>query len=416
MPRPRAPYLALHHRDFRRLWAAQLLSLVGSQMQVAAIHWHVYLLSHSPLALGGVGLTRVLPIVLFSLWGGLVADRYDRRRVMFVSQLALTAVAAALTALTLLGHDSLWAIYALSCAGAAASAFDNPARQALVPRLVPREDLAGALSLNLAAFHLAMIGGPAIAGLLIATSALSWIYALNALSFLGVLASLAWMHPERGARRPGREPSSPGRELGAGLRFVFATPLMVWTMLLDFLATFFSGAMTLLPIFADQLLHVGSRGYGVLVGAPALGALAGSLYTALAPLPRRQGRWLLVAVAIYGATTIVYGLSRSAVLTFLALAVGGLGDFVSTVIRQTLRQWITPDELRGRMTSIHAIFFMGGPQLGELEAGVVASLFASSTTGSIVAVVSGGLATLAVVMVVAWVTPVVREYELGDDG
>jgi MFS family permease len=331
---------------------------------------------------------------------------------------------------------------------AAATAFDAPARQALVPRLVPAVDLAGALSLNLTAFHTAMIAGPALAGLLIAghpqaagpaaiplgqaggmaegaaeglaegaaaiaTGGLAWIYLLNAASFLAVLAALASMRPEVG-RMAGDRTAAHGHwgSLREGLRFVFRTPLMVWTMALDFFATFFAGAVSLLPIFADQVLHVGARGYGALAAAPAVGALLGSVYTSVQPLPPRQGRVFLWAVAAYGAATIVFGFSRSFLLTFAALAAGGLADLVSTVIRQTLRQLITPDELRGRMTSINMIFFMGGPQLGELEAGLVASLFASAALGATVSVVSGGIATILVVAVIASATPVVRNYDL----
>lgn len=413
------------------MWAAQLVSLIGSQMQVVAINWHVYLLTRSPLALGFVGLTRVVPIVGFSLIGGIVADRRDRRRIMIVTQAAMTVVAIGLTIMSLTRHDAVWMIYALNALSAAAVAFDGPARQALVPRLVPREDLPGALSLNLTVFHGAMIIGPALAGLLIAgtgavlhpdvtmpasTTGLSWIYGINAVSFVTVLGTLFLMDPAMGkvSAKAGAA-DHPIEALKAGLRFVFRTPLMVWTMALDFFATFFSGAMSLLPIFADQILHVGPAGYGILVSAPALGAILGSIYTSVRPLPaRRQGRVFLWAVAAYGVATVVFGLSRSYLLTFVALAATGLADLVSTVIRQTLRQFITPDELRGRMTSINMIFFMGGPQLGEMEAGLVASLFASTALGATVSVATGGVATIVLAIVIAAATPIVRNYDLSE--
>jgi MFS family permease len=214
-----------------------------------------------------------------------------------------------------------------------------------------------------------------------------------------------------GAPEPSIGKVDMGAALAEGLRFVFKTPLMVWTMGLDFLATFFSGATSLLPIFADQVLRVGARGYGVLAAAPAMGALAGALFLSVRPLPARQGRIFLWAVAAYGASTIVFGLSRSFPLTLLALAGTGLADAISTVIRQTLRQFITPDRLRGRMTSINMIFFMGGPQLGELEAGLVASLFASTVVGVTVSVVSGGAATIAITALVAAAAPFLRKYD-----
>ena len=280
----------------------------------------------------------------------------------------------------------------------AAGSFDNPARQALVPRLVPREALAGALAMNLTMFHVGMIAGPALAGVLIAaagegTRGLAWIYLVNAASFLVVLGNASRDARVGEGGSGGAKPESPAQSLRQGLRFVFRTPVMVWTMALDFVATFFSGANSLLPIFADQVLKVGAFGFGWLRAAPALGALVGSIYTSIKPIPARQGRVLLWAVAAYGFATVVFGLSRSYALTLVALAATGLADLVSTVVRQIVRQTITPDAMRGRMTSVNMIFFMGGPQLGELEAGLVASLFASAAIGATVSVVSGGIAT-----------------------
>jgi len=410
------PYLSLRHRDFRWLWGAQLISLTGSQMQAAAIDWHVYLLTGSPLALGMVGLSRVIPIVSLSLLGGVVADRYDRKRVMLATQLTMCTVAAVLGVLTLTHHETLLTLYVLTGMTSAAGSFDNPARQALVPRLVPREDLPGALAMNLTMFHAGMIGGPALAGLIIAaagqgTRGLAWIYLSNAGSFLAVVATLLTMRASGKIDATGTALESPMRSLRQGLRFVFSTPVMVWTMALDFAATFFSGANSLLPIFADQVLKVGAVGFGWLRAAPALGALAGSLYTSLKPIPARQGRVFLWAVAAYGIATIVFGFSRNYALTFAALAATGLADLVSTVVRQIVRQTITPDAMRGRMTSVNMIFFMGGPQLGELEAGLLASLFASAAIGASVSVVSGGVATLLVVGVCAWRGRVIRDYD-----
>ena len=422
------PYHALRHAEFRRVWISQLVSQVGSQMQSVALHWHIYLLTGSPLALGAVGLTRAIPTVLFSLWGGVLADRRDRRLVMLAAQSGMTVVAIALFALTLAGGETLWALYLLNALGAAAGAFDNPARQALIPRLVPPANLPGALALNLSMFQSALIAGPALAGLLIgggagglagafspahaasSTGPIALIYLLNALSFIGVIAVLAALRTSgrveaaQGAHEP------PLAALREGLRFVLKTPVMVWSTALDFAATFFAGAMSLLPIVADQVLHVGAKGYGALVAAPAVGAFLGSLYTAAVPMPERQGRVLLGAVVGYGVATVVFGLSRSYALTVVALAFTGLADLVSTVIRQTLRQVLTPDRLRGRMTGVNMMFFIGGPQLGEVEAGLVASLFASAATGVTVSVVLGGVMTIVAAAVVAAATPVIRDY------
>lgn len=414
------PWRALRHRDFRLLAGSQAVSLIGTQMQIAAITWHVYLLSGRPLALGTIGLTRVVPLIVFSLWGGIVADRHDRKKVMFATQSILTLLACALGYATFAGLDSLALIYAINAASAAVTAFDNPARQALIPRLVPGAELPGALALNLSAFNLATIAGPALSGVILAAAApggtagrgaLGAIYVVNAVSFLGVLAAVTRI------RAPGAVPPREGEHppfwtsLREGLSFVFRTPVMIATMALDFFATFFAGSLLLLPIVADQVLGVGARGYGMLAAAPAAGALAGSIYTSIRPLPRRQGPILLAAVAIYGLSTAVVGLSGSFALTLLMLALSGLADVVSTVIRQALRQLQTPDALRGRMTSINMIFFMGGPQLGELEAGLVAGLFASAALGTVVSITSGGILTIVTVVVIDRLAPFLRHYE-----
>ena len=404
---------------------SMLVSLVGSQMQNVAIDWHIWVLTRSPLALGLVGLVRVVPIVILSLVGGLVADRRDRRRVLIVTQSTMTLVALALGAVTLLGRDAVWVVYLLTACTSAAGAFDNPARQSLLPRLVPEKDLPGALAIMLSFFQVASIGGPAVTGLILAgtagaspevslrghTGGLALIYFLNAVSFLGVLATLVTLKTSGEIARTEGAPEKPLDSLKEGLRFVFTTPILVWTMTLDFFATFFAGSMSLLPIFADQVLNAGPAGYGWLRAAPGIGALAGSVWTSVHSLPRRQGRVFLWAVAAYGAATITFGLSRSFWLTFGALAFVGLSDTISTVVRQTVRQLLTPDGLRGRMTGVNMIFFMGGPQLGELEAGFVASLFVSAAAGASFAVVSGGIGTILVAAFVAWRAAGVRRYE-----
>ncbi len=424
MPELRQPaYRALRHRDFRRLGTATLISIIGTQMQNVGIDWHIYVLTRSPLALGAVGLVRVLPLILLSMWGGVMADRHDRKRVQFCTQAIMAAIALLLGLATYFGYDSVWLVYALTALTAAANAFDAPARQALVPRLVPAEDLPGALTMNLTFMHIALIAGPAIAGLMISADAgaglhttriLAPIYFANAASFLSVLAALATL---RASGKP--EPKDGQREgwmasLRAGLQFLFSTRIIVWTMALDFFATLFSGAISLLPIVADQILRVGPQGYGWLRAAPGAGALAASIVTAVRPLPRRQGPVLLWSVSVYGAATLVYGISHSFYLTLAALAVSGAADLVSTVIRATLRQVLTPDELRGRITAFNMIFFIGGPQLGEMEAGFVASLFSSAAFGTIVSIASGGAATLLLAALVGLLSPVVREYALGE--
>ena len=368
-------------------------------MQTAAVLWHVSLLAApgaKGLALGLVGASQVVPIIAFSMLSGVVADALDRRKVMLVTQSTMAVLAAALAGLTFAGLSTVWPIYLLAALSSGAASFDGPARQALIPNLVPRQDLANALGLNTLMFQIASVAGPSLAGLVIATAGIAWVYAINAVSFLAVIVALVVMrarpHTAEGVRSPLTWAAA--RE---GFRFVFAQPIVRATMLLDFVATFFASATALLPIFAQDILHVGARGYGWLYAAPSVGAVLAGLWMAYrVDRIERRGAVLLWAVAAYGAATVVFGLSRSFWLTLVCLAAVGGADTVSTVIRNIVRQLETPDHLRGRMTGVNMIFFMGGPQLGELEAGVAAQLF-----GAVVSVVSGGVGCLAATAVVA---------------
>jgi MFS family permease len=401
--------LALQHRNYRLLFLGQLVSLTGSMMQSTAILWHVSLLAPEggkALALGIVGLVRVVPIVVFSLIGGVMADAVDRRRLMLVTQSFMTVLATVLTVLTLRGLDATWPIYVLTGLSAAANSFDAPARQALMPTLVPREHLPNAVSLYSMVFQIASVAGPAFAGAVIALAGIQWVYAINAASFLAVIAGLLMMRGVAGRPAPGTAANISLGSALEGLRFVFRAPLIRSTMLLDFFATFFSSATALLPIFAQDILHVGAHGYGLLFAAPAAGALAmGVLMVRFEPRIERRGATLLWAVTGYGLATVVFGISRSFWLTFACLALTGAADMVSLVLRNIIRQLGTPDHLRGRMTSVNMVFFMGGPQLGELEAGLVAQWI-----GAPLSVVTGGLGCLVATAWVAQRTPLLRRY------
>ncbi|HXE84883.1 MAG TPA: MFS transporter [Gemmatimonadales bacterium] len=401
-------YPALRHRDFTLLWIGQLLSFSGSRMQTAAILWHVSLLAdptRKGLALGLVGAAQVVPIIAFAMLSGVVADALDRRKVMLVTQSVLALFAGALAALTFAGSITLWPIYLLAALSSAAASFDGPARQALIPSLVPREDLSSAISLNTLMFQIASVVGPTLAGLVIAAWGIAWVYAVNAVSFLMVIVALVLMRvrPRVGLPEGARITWGAAKE---GLHFVFSQPIVRSTMLLDFIATFFASATALLPIFAQDILLVGARGYGWLYAAPSVGAVVAGFITAhTVDRIERRGTVLLWSVAAYGAATVVFGLSRNFGLTLLCLAGVGAADTVSTVIRNIIRQLETPDELRGRMTGVNMMFFMGGPQLGELEAGVTAQFL-----GATFSVVSGGIGCLAATGVVAWREPRLRQY------
>jgi MFS family permease len=401
-------FAALRHRDFRLLWLGQIVSITGSQMQSVAINWHVYLLTKDPLALGLVGLFRGVPIIICSLAGGVVADAVDRKRAMIVTQSVMLLTAAFLTAATLTGLESVWPIYVLSGIAAAAQAFDTPARQALMPTLVPDEDFPNAVSLGIVVFNVAIIVGPAIAGFILAETGPAIIYGINALSFLAVIGALIAMGTsgKPDLQRGRREALSFGA-LKEGLRFVWQTPIIVQTMTLDFAATFFGSATLLLPIFAQERLHVGARGYGFLAAAPAVGSVLTALVMARMGTLRRQGRLVVASVAVFAVATAAFGVSTVYWVSLLMLATLGAADTVSTVLRQTIRQLVTPNHLRGRMTSINMMFFMGGPQLGELEAGVVARVI-----GAPLSVVVGGLGALIVAAIAAVKSKSLMDFEI----
>jgi len=384
-------------------------------MQSAALLWHVSLLvpaSRKGLALGLVGAVKVLPIIVFSLISGVVADALDRRRLMLVTQILSTIVAFVLAILAFQGVTHVWPIYLLAALGSAVSAFDLPARQALMPTLVPREHLPNAISLNTIMYQVAAVLGPSLGGILIASTSVAWAYVANAVSFLFVAAALLLMKNVSGRALKDANASPTSRDdvsLHAaleGLRFVFTSPLIRSTMLLDFFATFFSAATALLPIFAQDILRVGAQGYGWLYAAPAAGAL--TMSAAMVPLTERidrRGMTLLWAVAVFGLATVGFGLSRSFWLTFACLAMTGAADTISMIIRNIVRQLETPDRLRGRMTGVNMVFFMGGPQLGELEAGAVANWL-----GATFSVISGGIGCLVATGWVAATTPALRNY------
>jgi MFS family permease len=435
---PSRRFAALRYHDFRLVWLGELLSSIGSQMQIVAVDWHIFQLVRGQivsvplfgsvvnldagaLALGMLGLVRVLPIIVFALLGGILADTRDRRRLMIWTRATAAVFAGVLAVLTLSGEATPLVIYLLTAAGAAATAFDNPARQSLVPNLVDRKDLANAVSLNTLMFQLATIGGPALAGALIGISGgsatpvvdsaqanahIGIVYAINAVSFLLAIVALLLMK-YRGKAATNTNVSS--ESLLEGLRFTFRSRIIWGTMLLDFMATFFASARTMLPIVAANILHIGSEGYGLLVTAQPVGALIAGLIVSLRKEIQRQGKVLLISVAVYGLATALFGLSTIFAVSYFLFALTGAGDTVSTVIRGTIRQLHTPDYLRGRMTSVNMIFFMGGPQLGELEAGLVAAAF-----GAPFAIVSGGIATIVLTALIAWKYPRLRNYTSAD--
>ncbi|GAB4475627.1 MAG: MFS transporter [Anaerolineales bacterium] len=386
---------SLRYPRFRYLWLAMIISTAGANMQLWALFWHVRSLTPQPIALGGIGLVRILPVIFFSLIGGVVADRYNRRKIFFLTQCMLTFVAAALAWFTFNGSIALWHIYALTALQATATAFDIPARQSLVPNLVPAKDLPNAFSLSSIAFQVGAIIGPALGGWTIAVWGQAYPYLINAISYGAVLFAIWRMGPVPQQRIQTRRPLWDWQAIREGWTFILGQPLILASMLLDFFATFFSSANTLMPIVARDILGVGEIEYGWLSSAQAIGAVLAGLIVSQLGEVRRQGPLFLLSVFCFGLATILFGVARVYWLAMLALILVGAADAVSTIIRNTIRQLLTPDHLRGRMVSVNQIFFMGGPQLGEVEAGVVAQLF-----GAPFAIISGGIGCI---LAVAWV-------------
>jgi MFS family permease len=420
---------AFRYRDFRLVWTGELISTSGSQMQTFAINWHIFQLlngqittlnvaglsidlSAEALGLGILGLVRILPIIVFSLLGGVLADAFDRRRLMVVTRGMAALLALVLAALTLTDQVTVSLIYLVGAAAAGLMAFDSPARQSLVPHLVKAEHLTNAISLNQLILQLATIIGPALAGVLIGMTTteadsrtIGWVYVVTCLSFIVAGGALLLIRYRSLPNPDGYAKALSWTALRDGLHFTFSTRIIRGTMLLDFFAVFFGSARTMLPIVASNILGVGAAGYGLLATAQPLGSLIAGIIMALRKDIYRQGQVLLISVAVYGVATALFGLSTVFILSYVLFAVTGAGDTVSAVIRNTIRQLQTPDHLRGRMTGVNMIFAAGGPQLGELEAGLVAAAL-----GVPFAIVSGGIATVLLTAWVAWRYPRLRRY------
>ena len=391
----------MQHRDFRLLWAGRIVSALGAQMQLVSVGWQVYQLTDSPLSLGLIGLFRAGPAILFSLAGGALADAIDRRRLLLLTQpvLMLTALGLALT--TLLDVVTVPLIYGFIFVSAAAQALDNPARQAIVPGLVPREHLINAYAWDITGMQVAALAGPAVGGFAIARFGVGATYALHAASYLAVIAALLLMRTRvaPGGQRAGLA------AVVEGLRFVRRHEIALPVMLLDFFAMFFGSAVALLPVYARDILRVGPQGLGWLYAAEAIGGAAGAVVMTASGGVRRPGPPLLLSVLAFGACSAGFGLSRNFWLSLALLAGAGLADTVSMVMRRSIIQLSTPDALRGRVTSANMIFVLSGPQLGQLESGAVAAW-----AGPTVSVVSGGIGAALAALAIGALVPAIREY------
>jgi MFS family permease len=389
MPSDMTPPLSLaSYPSFLRFWAGRVAGTMGNQMVMVAVGWQMYDLTHSAWNLGLVGLFQFVPALALALVSGHVADQYDRRHIVSFALVLQLLAALAL----LLSTREHWItrdlILGVSLLLGVARSFQMTAQQALTPLLVPGSILARAMAFSSSGMQAAIIGGPALGGFLYAAGA-SVVYVVCAVLFV-LAAGLVWS--ARYDHKPAPRAPVTMDTLLAGVRFIRAKPVVLGAISLDLFAVLLGGAVALLPIYARDILHVGPEGLGLLRGAPAMGALLMSLVLARWTIRSRAGTILFSCVTIFGLTTIVFGLSTSFVLSMAMLFINGAVDMVSVVVRQTLVQLDTPDEMRGRVSAVNAIFIGASNQLGEFESGATAALF-----GPVGAVVAGGAGTLVVV-------------------
>jgi MFS family permease len=387
---PDPPQSMLRHKPFALFWFARGFTSIAFQIQGVAVGWQVYALTGSPFYLGLVGLAQFLPMFLLTLAVGHVADRYDRRRVVRLCQIVEGVAAAALALGSFSGWQSKESILAVVFLTGAARAFEAPTIHALVPGLVPAMVIPRAIAWSASAHQTATILGPALGGLLY-TAGPTTAYATASLLFLTASSLVALIRIERAL--PNREPVSL-QSLFAGIVFIRNQPVILGAISLDLFAVLLGGATALLPIYARDIFVAGPWGLGLLRSAPAVGALAMSIFLARHMIEHRIGWIMFGAVVIFGVATIVFALSTSFVLSLGSLVALGAADVISVVIRSSLVQIKTPDEMRGRVTAVNSMFIGTSNQLGEFESGLTAAMF-----GVVPAVLMGGIGTLIVVIV-----------------
>jgi MFS family permease len=396
-----AAYAAFKFRNYRYLLAGIVLSMLSQQMLSVVVAWDLYQARHSPLVLGNVGLIQIIPVLMFTFAAGHVADRYDRRRTLVLTQVAVAAAGFALAFSGALRGVTL--IYACLFWGATARAFQWPASSSVLPNVVPPEHLSNAISWNGTGREIATVTGPALAGFFLAWLGSTAVYVAQAgCTLLTLICYIALRLP---AASPLKLHRGGLKEMSEGLRFVFREKLLLSALSLDLLAVFFGGAIALLPIYADSILHIGARGLGWLRAAPAVGAGGMAFILAHRPQIRHAGAVLVGVVAGFGAATIGFAVSTSPWLSFGLLAATGALDSVSVVLRTYLVHSRTPDYLRGRVNAVNALFISCSNQWGAVESGVAAALL-----GTVPSVVFGGAATIVVVIAIAAVSRSLRTW------
>jgi MFS family permease len=392
--------VAWQSRDFRFYSAARVLGIMGAEAQSVGVAWQVYQITHSALALGYTGLALFLPGIFFVLPAGHVADRYDRRAVILTCYTVQSLATALLLWLALHGATNIWVIYAVLFLIGTGRCFSGPAASALVPTLVPKEHFVNAVTWGATVYQIANVTGPMLGGLLFTVSLATafggrfatlngapLVYTFTLLALLSFLSLMVWVKP-RGA---GEKKAFTVETMLAGLRYVIGTRLLLGSISLDLFAVLLGGAVSLMPIFASDILHSGANGLGLLRAMPSLGALAVSLTLLVLPIKRRAGLTMLTCVGIFGAATVVFGMSRIFWVSCIALLIIGASDMASVVVRSSILQLATPPQMRGRVSSVNWLFIGASNEFGEYESGLTAHWW-----GAVRAVVIGGIASLAV--------------------
>jgi MFS family permease len=391
---------------FRRLWVGQLISLVGRQITLVAVPFQVYSLTRSALDVGLLGIVQAVPLICGSLAGGAIADRFDRRRVLIVTQLGLATCSGLLALGAFIGNPPLLELYAVVALAALIGAVDAPTRTAIIPNLVGVDRLAGALSLNIVLFQTTLVAGPAIGGLVIAHLGLPAAYSVDVFTFSAALTAVALLPPQ------GRSSSERERPVAAilrGLSFARRQPVILGGFAMDLAAMIFGLPRAVFPVLAATTFHAGPQGLGLLYAAPGFGAVIAALASGSVARSKRLGRIIVVAIVAWGLAIIAFGFATTLWIALVLLAVAGGADSFSAVCRTTIMQRIAPDELRGRLTSLYFMVVTGGPNLGDVETGIVANAF-----GAQVAIVTGGALCLVGLGAAAVAFPSVWRYRTDD--
>ena len=407
-PPVHSPFGAFRSRDFCFLAAGRTVATVALQMQAVAVGFQVYALTHRAIALGYVGLAQFLPVVTLSLATGHAADRFDRRGILIGCHALAAACSLAFWLLARSANPSLFAIYGTLVVLGVARAFSGPASAALLPSLVPTADFPNAASWQSTVWQIGAIGGPSLGGLLYGLHGSAEPVYLGAAGGIAVAAALTACIRTRSGRSD-RNPPTIATVL-AGLRYVWSSKILLGSISLDLFAVFLGGAVALLPIYATDVLHVGAQGLGLLRSSPAFGSAIMAIFLAFRPLRRRVGRTMMLFVAVFGVATIVFGLSKSFLLSLVALTVLGAADMVSVVVRMTLEQAAAPPSMRGRVSAVKFVLVGASNELGDLESGVAAALL-----GAVPAVVVGGVGTVVVVALWSVLFPQLRDVDRFED-